>query len=161
MIRFEEITTKNVWDVCRLKVTKEQEDFVSANIESLAEAYAVNNEGEYAKPLAVYDEGLLIGFVMLGYGKTGDEDDPEIAENNYCLWRLMIDVKYQHRGYAKQILDQVVAFAKGKKAGEAEYIWLSYEPENEHGRKTYKKYGFVENGEYCGDEIVAVYKLDE
>ena len=43
MIRFEEITTKNVWDVCRLKVTKEQENFVSANIESLAEAYAVNN----------------------------------------------------------------------------------------------------------------------
>ena len=39
MIRFEEITTKNVWDVC----------------------------------------------VMLGYGKTGHEDDPEIAENNYCL----------------------------------------------------------------------------
>lgn len=85
MIRFEEITTKNVWDVCRLKVTKEQENFVSANIESLAEAYAVNNEGYYAKPLAVYDEGILIGFVMLGYGKTGDEDDPEIAENNYCL----------------------------------------------------------------------------
>ena len=53
MIRFEEITTKNVWDVCRLKVTKEQENFVSANIESLAEAYAVNNEAYYAKPLAV------------------------------------------------------------------------------------------------------------
>ena len=66
-------------------MTKEQENFVSANIESLAEAYAVNNEGYYAKPLAFYDEGLLIGFVMLGYGKTGDEDDPEIAENNYCL----------------------------------------------------------------------------
>ena len=49
MIRFEEITTKNVWDVC------------------------------------MYDDGLLIGFVMLGYGKTGHEDDPEIAENNYCL----------------------------------------------------------------------------
>lgn len=48
MIRFEEITTKNVWDV-------------------------------------MYDDGLLIGFVMLGYGKTGHEDDPEIAENNYCL----------------------------------------------------------------------------
>ena len=33
----------------------------------------------------MYDDGLLIGFVMLGYGKTGDEDDPEIAENTYCL----------------------------------------------------------------------------
>ena len=33
----------------------------------------------------MYDDGLLIGFVMLGYGKTGHEDDPEIAENNYCL----------------------------------------------------------------------------
>ena len=45
----------------------------------------LKNEGYYAKPLAVYDDGLLIVFVMLGYGKTGDEDDPEIAENNYCL----------------------------------------------------------------------------
>ena len=27
----------------------------------------------------------MIRFVMLGYGKTGDEDDPEIAENNCCL----------------------------------------------------------------------------
>ena len=33
----------------------------------------------------MYDDGLLTGFVMLGYGKTGHEDDPEIAENNYCL----------------------------------------------------------------------------
>ena len=34
----------------------------------------------------MYDDGLLIGFVMMGYGKTGDVRPGEIAENNYCLW---------------------------------------------------------------------------
>lgn len=47
----------------------------------------------------MYDDGLLIGFVMLGYGKTGHEDDPEIAENNYCLcltlnWRSTGQMNY-------------------------------------------------------------------
>ena len=55
MIILKEITNKNVWDVCKLKVKKDQENFVAWNIESLAEAYATRNEGNNALPLAVYD----------------------------------------------------------------------------------------------------------
>lgn len=43
--------------------------------------------------------------------------------------------------------------------GEAKKVWLSYEPENTHARDIYRKYGFVENGEMCGNEIIAVYEL--
>ncbi len=43
--------------------------------------------------------------------------------------------------------------------GEAKKVWLSYEPENTRARDIYQKYGFVENGEMCGNEIVAVYEL--
>jgi diamine N-acetyltransferase len=43
--------------------------------------------------------------------------------------------------------------------GEAKKVWLSYEPENTHARDVYRKYGFVENGEMCGNEIIAVYAL--
>ena len=43
--------------------------------------------------------------------------------------------------------------------GEAKKVWLSYEPENNRAREIYQKYGFVENGEMCGNEIVAVYEL--
>ena len=41
----------------------------------------------------------------------------------------------------------------------AEYVWLSYEPENEKAKALYRAFGFVENGEWDGDEIVAVLKL--
>lgn len=43
--------------------------------------------------------------------------------------------------------------------GPAEKVWLSYEPENTHARDLYLHYGFAENGEMCGNEIVAVYDL--
>ena len=43
--------------------------------------------------------------------------------------------------------------------GKADKVWLSYEPENVRAREIYRKYGFVENGEMCGNEIIAVYDL--
>ena len=48
MIRFEEITNKNIWKVCMLEPFEEQKDFVAENIQSLAEAYATRNEGNNA-----------------------------------------------------------------------------------------------------------------
>ena len=80
-------------------------------------------------------------------------------KNNYCLWRFMIDAQYQGKGYAPQILDEVMKLVRTYPYGPAEYIWLSYEPENTHGKNVYMKYGFRENGEMCDDEIMAIYKL--
>ena len=159
MIILKEITNKNVWDVCKLKVKKDQENFVAWNLESLAEAYATRNEGNNALPLAVYDNEELIGFVMIGKGTVGDEEESDIIKNNYSLWRFMIDGRYQGKGYAPQILDEVLKLVRTFPYGPAEYIWLSYEPENTHGKNVYLKYGFQENGEMCYDEIMAIYKL--
>ena len=50
-------------------------------------------------------------------------------------------------------------FVKTFPCGKAEYCSLSYEPENEVAAKLYHSFGFVENGEMDGDEIVAVLKL--
>ena len=52
-------------------------------------------------------------------------------------------------------LEFIRTFPRGK----AEYCWRSYEPENEVAKKLYASFGFVENGEMDGDEIVAVLKL--
>ena len=68
MIRFEEITNKNIWKVCMLEPFDEQKDYVAENMQSLAEAYATRNEGNNALPLAVYNDDELIGFVMIGKG---------------------------------------------------------------------------------------------
>lgn len=159
MIRFEEITNKNIWKVCTLEPFEDQKDFVAENIQSLAEAYATRNEGNNALPLAVYDDDELIGFVMIGKGTVGNEEESDLIKENYCLWRLMIDKKFQHKGLGKKTIDAVMALIRTFPFGDAKKVWLSYEPENTHARDIYLKYGFVENGEMCGNEIVAVYDL--
>lgn len=159
MIRFDEITNKNIWKVCALEPYEEQKDFVAENIQSLAEAYATRNEGNHALPLAVYDDDALIGFVMIGKGTVGNEGESRLIKENYSLWRLMIDRKYQGRGLGKQTIDAVIRLIRTFPFGEAKQVWLSYEPENTRARAIYLKYGFFENGEMCGNEIVAVYDL--
>ena len=159
MIHFEEITNANIWKVCALEPFDEQKDFVAENLQSLAEAYATRNEGNNALPLAVYNDAELIGFVMIGKGTVGNENESELIRENYSLWRLMIDRKYQRRGLGRQTLDAVMALIRTFPFGEAKKVWLSYESENTRAGDMYRKYGFVENGDMCGNEIVAVYEL--
>lgn len=159
MIQFKEITNANIWKVCALEPFDEQKDFVAENLQSLAEAYATRNEGGNALPLAVYNDAELIGFVMIGKGTVGNENESELIKKNYSLWRLMIDKNYQGRGLGRQTLDAAIALIRTFPFGEAKKVWLSYEPENIRARDMYRKYGFVENGDMCGNEIVAVYEL--
>ena len=56
-------------------------------------------------------------------------------------------------------MDSVIEFIHTYPCGKAELVWLSYEKENEYAAGLYIKYGFCENGEMCGDEIMAVMKL--
>ena len=67
---FREITNKNIWKICMLEVFEEQKDFVADNIQSLAEAYATKNEGNNALPYGIYDNDLLVGFIMIGKGNS-------------------------------------------------------------------------------------------
>ena len=159
MIQFKEITNANIWKVCALEPFDEQKDFVAENLQSLAEAYATRNEGGNALPLAVYNDAELIGFIMIGKGTVGNEGESKLIRENYSLWRLMIDKNYQGRGLGRQTLDAVMALIRTFPFGEAKKVWLSYEPENTRARDIYRKYGFVENGDMCGNEIVAVYEL--
>ena len=159
MIIFKEITNANIWKVCSLELFEDQKDFVAENIQSLAEAYATRNEGNNALLLAVYNDEDLIGFVMIGKGTVGNEEESDLIKENYCLWRLMIDKKYQGQGFGKQTIDAAMDLIRTFPFGKAKKVWLSYEPKNTHARDVYRKYGFVENGEMCGNEIIAVYAL--
>ena len=143
----------------KLSVNERQKGFVATNTQSILEAYATVSEGNVALPFAIYHDGELIGFVMFGYGTIGEEDEPQVADGNYCIWRLMIDRKYQGRGYGKKAMKAALAYLQTKPCGEANFCWLSYEPENSVARALYSSLGFMENGEKSGDEIVAVRRL--
>ena len=115
--------------------------------------------GGIALPFGLHEDGMPVGFVMLGYGTSEDEDEPQVAKDGYCLWRFMIDIAFQKQGLGSRALEKVLEYIGTNPCGPAAYCWLSYEPENTVAKKLYEKYGFTENGEMCGEEVVSLKKL--
>lgn len=164
MIHLEKIDAKNVWDVVDLKVAEPQEEFVASNSESIIDAYTAIGTGCSAFPFGIYDDEVPVGFLMIGFNEAAlyriyGFDAPEVLKNNYSLWRLMIHKDYQKRGYGREAIKLALEFIRTWPCGKAEYCSLSYEPENEVAKKLYASFGFVENGEMDGDEVLAVLKL--
>ena len=162
MVHLEKVTYSNALDVCKLSIFESQYPFVADNEESLVEAYlAVTSETSYAYPFAIYDDDALVGFLMLGYneGALEGQDAPKALRDNYSLWRLMIDKRYQRKGFGREAVRLALEFVRTWPHGKAEACVTSYNPENEVAKKLYASFGFVENGEMDDDEIVAVLKL--
>ena len=160
MIRLEKVNGQNAWDLIKLRVGEDQRAFVAPNDVSLIEAYLAFAGGAYAFPFGIYDGETPVGFLMIGFGaEEAWENPPEIARQNYSLWRLMIDERCQRRGYGREAIGLALDFVRTFPCGPAEYCWLSYEPQNAVARELYRSFGFRENGEMDGDEIIAVLKL--
>ena len=160
MLRLEKVTGKNVWEILKLEVLDDQKYFVAGNDTSIIEAYIAITGNGHAFPFGIYEGDTPVGFIMIGFDVDDYWDDaPEIARGNYNLWRLMIDKKYQGKGYGKEAVRLALEFINTFPCGSAEYCWLSYEPENEAARNVYSSFGFSETGEMDGEELIAVLKL--
>lgn len=160
MIKLEKINGKNVWDILKLRVSEEQKSFVASNDISIIEAYTAITGNGYAFPFGIYENDMPIGFLMIGFDTDDYWDDaPLIAKGNYNLWRLMIDINYQNKGYGKEAVKLALKFIKTFPCGKAEYCWLSYEPENKVAHQLYHSLGFVETGERDGEELIAILRL--
>ena len=168
-ITLEKITYKNyVKTIWGLSVTPKQKNYVASNVGSLAEAYVAITNGAVALPFAICKNKKPVGFLMIGYGLV-DEDDVEdenpgfieIVKNGYCIWRFMIDKRYQGRGYGKRAMELALEYIRTFPCGKADYCWLSYEPENEVAKKLYASFGFIEEPKYYkeGEEMPAILKL--
>ena len=141
MIHLEKITEKNFIDAFALKLDAGQERFVSHPIRSLAQAYVYR---EQCQPFGIYDEEVMVGYVMVIY----DYDIPE-----YDLWHMMIDVSKQGRGYGRAALDQVLAYIRTKPFGASDRVTLTCNRENSRALRLYKSRGFVPTGAEDEEEI--------
>lgn len=153
-IELRDVTMENYFDVLNLDVKEYQKQFIATNAISLAESYVYTKNGDFVAPLAVYDNDVIIGFVMIAYDKKIG-----ISSGNYLLFRFMIDKNFQNQGYFKPIMDKVLDYVRTAPAGLSNKLWLSYEPENEQARFCYLSYGFKETGEISENEVVAIYDL--
>ena len=160
MIRLEKINGGNVREILELEVAENQKDFVAPNRDSIVEAYTAIAGNAHAFPFGIYDGTVPVGFLMIGFGAEECwTDAPDVAKNNYSLWRLMIDKRYQGRGYGREAVRLALEFIKTFPCGRADFCWLSYEPENGTAGKLYRSFGFEETGEKDGEELIAVLKL--
>lgn len=141
MIQLREITRENFWDCIELSVNEDQNGFVTSNAVSIAQS-KVQPE---CIPLAVYDDDLMVGFVMYCI----DEDDGE-----YWIYRMMIDKRYQSKGYGKKAMAKLLEIIKEDKTHNR--IFLGVHKESTYAVKLYRSLGFEFNGQTFGSEDIMV-----
>ncbi len=158
MITLRKITLENRRELFKLKTTDDQCRFVASNLSSVASCYVLATNGGSPLPFAIYADEQMVGFVMIVYGITGYEI-PKIADNNYCILRLMIGEQHQRRGYGREAMQKILEYIRTFPVGPAQYCWISYEADNTVAEKLYESFGFRTNGEICNNEPVTVLKL--
>ena len=164
-ITLKKINDDNFYEITKLKLYKNQKKFVASNVYSLVHAYLalISNKGVF--PYGIYKGDKPIGFLMIGYDIFSDrKPDPNFewfGKESYIIWRLMIDKKYQGKGYGKEAVQLALDFVKTFPCGDSKYCWVSYDFENEASRKLFKSFGFQEVKEafYEGGEMPAVLNL--
>lgn len=152
MIELRKITDDNFDECVKLEPNEEQKSYVASNICSLAQAYvALSNNECIPMPYAIYDNDIMVGFIMLSYNEADENND----ENAYWVWRLMIDKRYQGKGFGKETMVKALELIRAFPYGKASVVFLSYEPENVVAKLLYASLDFVETGEIEYGELVA------
>ena len=101
------------------------------------------------------DTGVLVGFVMLSDNVSQDvlDANPDVMVGPYFLWRLLIDVHHQGKGYGRATIDAVVDYVRNRPNGDALYT-SSVRGENTP-MTFYQRYGFVLTGRVAdGEEVL-------
>src|ERR1044072_3412650 len=108
-VRLEKVTARNWRGIASLKPGPEQKDLVASNLYSIAQSKFDPN----AHPRAVYAGKELVGFLMYDVWETKDKT------REASIYRFMIDVKHQGRGYGRaalaRALDEIKATLGVKK----------------------------------------------
>ena len=141
MVELRPITVENFIDAFNLKLSPEEERFVSHPIRSLAQAYVYRNQ---CQPFGIYAEQRMVGYVMVIY----DYDVPE-----YDIWHMMIDATMQGRGYGSDALDHVLEYIRTKPFGDSGRVALTCHKDNAAALKLYERKGFSATGVEYDDEI--------
>jgi diamine N-acetyltransferase len=95
---------------------------------------------------SVHDRDALVGFVMIADGIPAERlaaDDSLVGP--YFLWRLLIDERFQGRGYGAATIDAVVAYLRARPG--AGVLWTSCKAGPGSPQPFYLRYGFVLTGD--------------
>ncbi|WP_128896850.1 GNAT family N-acetyltransferase [Longirhabdus pacifica] len=165
MIELQKITGDNIEKVVALDVEENQKEFIleTTNLRCFADGHMLNTDGIPATPLAIYANNTMIGFDMYIYDTTDHEsfqNEVFYGKKTYFIWHMMIDKRYQGKGYGRLAFEKVLADIENMPYGEAQYIDLFYHKHNVVAKELYASFGFVETGIIQDNSVHANKKLD-
>lgn len=140
-ITLRKIDESNFLDAFARKLGEGQEAFVSHPIRSLAQAYVYYSQ---CTPFGIYHGEDMMGYVMVIY-------DYDLEE--YNIWHMMIDEKYQGKGYGRAAMELCLTYIAQKPFGASNRVVLTCNRENPNAIGLYKKLGFSETGNEDGEEV--------
>lgn len=141
MIRLQEINRGNLWDIIDLKVSREQESLIASNAVSIAQS-KIQPE---CIPLGVYRDGTPVGFAMYCI----DSED-----NEWWIYRLMIDARYQGKGYGKEAFKLILNNIREDKTRNR--VFLSVDRRGIKSTNLCESMGFKYTGDALGRESIMV-----
>lgn len=144
MISLRKVDKDSFRKVVDMKLMNGGQEFVAANVYSLAQAWLFY---DIARPLAIYWDEEVIGFMMLEW----DEKEREAG-----IWRFMISEEHQGKGYGTAAMKAAIEIIKNE--NKFDCVVLSCVPANDGGKHVYEKLGFKATGEIDDGEIIM--KLD-
>lgn len=146
------ITDDNRDVVSALRVTEVQENYVAGVAESLVEAAEIPQAMPWYR--AVYAGTTPVGFVMIS--DNIPPGDPSLL-GPYFLWRLLIDTRYQGRGYGRAVIALIVDYLSTRPG--ADELLTSVVPGDASPLGFYLSCGFTETGEIFDHEQVLRLRL--
>ena len=133
-ITFKPVTQENRAEVLKLKVGEGQAHFIESVQQCLDEA----DRRKSWRPVGIYHEEELVGFAMYGFFWE------YFPAGRVCLDRLLIDERYQGRGYGKAALQMLLERLTGEYRRKK--IYLSVIEGNDGAAGMYQKAGFQFTG---------------
>ena len=154
IITLKDITINN-WKECIALKTEEYKEypplqyerFIASNCFSLAQS----KFEPLLKTKAIYVDNIMVGFTMYGFN---------VKNNFYEIYRIMIDYRFQKKGYGKEALK--IILKELKDINKCYEIYISIHPKNSIALQLYSSFGFkeIKNNIYPG-EILMIKKLNE
>ncbi|EFE53300.1 MULTISPECIES: GNAT family N-acetyltransferase [Providencia] len=141
-ITLKDITKDNWVDIICLEITKEQEDFVALNSESIA----ASKFFDYYINRGIYVDDEPVGFVQ--YYSNHENGRPE----EVFIDQLMIDIKHQRKGFGSRAIPLVLEEIKN--LGKYKSVSICYVEGNDIMKPFFEQFGFsvVEQDEF--DETI-------
>lgn len=128
------VTTANRRQAESLRVKADQDGFIESVADCMAEADLTSDW----KPVAVFDKDTMVGFAMYGRFREG-------GERRVWLDRLLIDGRFQGRGYGKAAVAGLLDRLQSEYG--AQPVYLSVYADNRAAVALYESLGFTFNGE--------------